>query len=461
MATSNISSLGLGSDGVLSYDVIDQLRAVDERAQLTPITKKLETNDTKQKDLSTLVTMTASLKSATSILADEMSYLKRNTSVSDTALSVNASAGVALQDFTLHIEQLAQRDIYQSKGYISADTALGLSEDTFTFKVGTQEYSIHTSSTSSLNQLKDAINDIASQKLTASVLNVGGESPYRLVLKSNETGKTNTIEFISGLAIEDLKLDKPKNHLQNATDAQIVYNGVEISRPNNVIDDLILGVQITLHNKHATDASSQVLITQDTSDIKQGIETLVKSFNELITNLNASTKYDKDSEVAGTFQGINQINALSNSIRQQLLLVDRFGINVSSYGISLNENGYLDFDTALFNQKMANNPHEVATFFHGKKDDVDGQTEGFFSNFNTLLANYIDSNKGILTLYQNSLVSEKTLLQKEQETTIERLDQRYEAMAARFASYDSLINRLNNQFNALSMMIEASYQDTK
>ena len=37
MATSSISSLGLGSDGVLSYDVIDQFRAADESAQITHI----------------------------------------------------------------------------------------------------------------------------------------------------------------------------------------------------------------------------------------------------------------------------------------------------------------------------------------------------------------------------------------------------------------------------------------
>ncbi len=72
---SSISSLGLGSDGVLSYDIIDKLRAVDEKAQLDPIDAKLTTNQSKQTDLSVLTTLTASLKSETSTLADEMSYL--------------------------------------------------------------------------------------------------------------------------------------------------------------------------------------------------------------------------------------------------------------------------------------------------------------------------------------------------------------------------------------------------
>ena len=37
MANSPISSLGIGSQGVLSYDKIDQLRKVDENATIKPI----------------------------------------------------------------------------------------------------------------------------------------------------------------------------------------------------------------------------------------------------------------------------------------------------------------------------------------------------------------------------------------------------------------------------------------
>ncbi len=460
MAMSNLSSLGLGSDGALSYDVIDKLRAVDERAQLDPITKKLEANSTRQKDLSALVTMTANLKSATSTLSDEMSYLKRTVLVSDSAINVTASSGVAIQDFTLHIDQIAQRDIYQTKAYEALDTSLNLDATSLYLNIGTKEYTIPTTPSTTLTDLKDAINEVPGENITASILNVGGDSPYRLILKSNETGEKNSISFSSNTLTSSLGLDIQDNHLQKASDAHIIYNGVSIVRANNTIDDLIIGLQITLQNKHDAEQSSHIVINQDTSDIKQSLTSLVNAYNELIANLNESTKYDKDSETAGTFQGVSQINSLSASIRGQLLSVDNAGHSIADYGISLNENGYLSFDTSLLNEKMAQNSEDVATFFQGKVSDSGIKTEGFFSHFNTLLSEYIDHNKGILTLYQNTLVSEKNLFTKEKELTIERLDQRYETMAARFASYDSLINKLNNQFNALSLMIEASYKNT-
>nr|MBP9613646.1 flagellar hook protein [Sulfurospirillum sp.] len=127
---SSISSLGLGSDGVLSYDIIDKLKAVDEKTQLDPIDAKLTTNQSKKTDLSVLTTLTASLKSETSTLADEMSYLKRTTTVSNTAVSVTASSGSAIQDFSIHVESLAQRDIYQSNAFALETSTFGGSTTT-------------------------------------------------------------------------------------------------------------------------------------------------------------------------------------------------------------------------------------------------------------------------------------------------------------------------------------------
>ncbi len=457
MATSSISSLGLGSDGVLSYDVIDQLRAADESAQITPIDKKLTTNSTKQTDLTALTTLTATLKSATSTLSDEMSYLKRTTTVSDNAVSVNASSGVSVQDFTLRVDQLAQKDIYQTKGYASSSTALGLSADTFTFSISGKEYSINVTSSTTLDSLKESINEVAGDKITASILNVGGTDPYKLIIKSDETGSNNAITFTAGATTTALGLADTTNHLQTAKNASFVYNGVTITRSSNTIEDLIVGATITLNSKHDVDESSSIAIKQDTTDIKDGIESLVSSYNELIANLNEALTYDSDTETAGTFQGVSQISALSSDIRRQLLAINSSGKSLIDYGISLNDNGYLEFDETAFDEKMTTDSSEVETFFRGETDEDGNTTNGFFTDFNKLLAGYVDSD-GVLSLYSTSLTSEKTSLTKEREATVARLDDRYETMAARFASYDSIISKLNNQFSALSMMIEEAYK---
>jgi len=456
---SSLSSLGLGSDGALSYDVIDQLRAVDEAAQINPIDAKLETNTTKTSDLSILTTMTATLKSSTSSLADEMSYLKRTSSVSNEAVSVTAASGSAIQDFTLRVETLAQRDVYQSDGFASESTALGLTAGTLTLTLNGQDYDVEVTASTTLSDLKEAINDVAGEKVTASVLNVGGTLPQRLIIKSDETGEDNLISFTATDAaiLSSLGLDDVDNHLQIAKNSVFFYNGVSISRDSNTVDDLIVGLTLTLNEEQAADETTTVSVTQDVSDIKSNLESFVSAYNELISNLNESTKYDSDTDAAGTFQGVSQITSLSSDIRRQLLTVDAQGRSLVDYGITLNESGLLELDATVFDSKMSADATDVEDFLRGSTDEDGNVVNGYFTNFNDLLANYITGDESILTLYETSLSSEKTSLAEERTATVNRLDDRYETMAARFAAYDSIINKLNNQFSALSMMIEASY----
>lgn len=468
MASSSLSSLGLGSDGALSYDVIDQLRAVDEKAQINPIDAKLESNTTKTKDLSVLTTMAATLKSATSSLSDEMSYLKRTTAVSNEAVSVTASSGSAIQDFTIRVDKLAQRDIYQTNGFASESTALGLTAGTLTISINGSDYEIDVTASTSLTQLKESINDIAGSKVTASVLNVGGANPQRLIIKSDETGEDNLISFASTNAsiLTSLGLDDTvtsdgdeSNHLQTAQNATFLFNGVSISRATNTIDNLVVGLTITLNEIQETTESTKVSITQDVSDIKTNLESLVSAYNDLISNLNEATKYDIETETAGTFQGVSQITSLSSDMRKQLLTIDASGRSLADYGISLNESGLLEFNASTFDTKMSEDAADVEDFFRGSTDEDGNVLNGFFTDFNDFLARYVSGDSSILSLYEQSLSTEKTSLTKERATTVSRLDDRYETMAARFAAYDSIINKLNNQFSALSMMIESSYNN--
>ena len=802
---SSISSLGLGSDGVLSYDVIDQLRAVDEKAQLDPIDAKLTTNQSKQTDLSVLTTLTASLKSETSTLSDEMSYLKRTTTVSNTAVSVTANAGSAIQDFSIHVESLAQRDIYQSNAFAletstfggstttpagtvvapsatptqGQSTVVGVTESatldfdvadmiagdsitiggltlsatgnmtqaevvaafanlsdgatagnavangawsgtltgfssgaangtsltftsstadtdvadllvsssgtiaaplmtttdgvtpvsgstesssvsfnaadmsygdsitiggltltatgkmtqaevvaafanlsagatagntvangawsgtltgfnsgpvsgtslTFTSTIAntnvadlavsaTQEvggiatvpseytlsltldgktYDLDMTSGTTLTQLKDMINDKTEGKINASIINVGGTNPYRLVIKSAETGESNAISFSSTSisALRNLGLDSASlstNKLQSASNASFTYNGVAVTRSTNTIDDLSSGLTITLNEKQASGVTTNVSIKQNLDDIKSSLTSFVTKYNELLSNLQAATKYDNDKKTAGIFQGVSQINSLKSAMSKQLLTTDELGRSLSDYGLALNSSGVLEFTESTFNTKVSKDAKDVEDFFRGstsyKTNKFAGSTvaagdlsfadqelvingisisfsttgnsaednalalqnainkagisgvqaligknnsvylesktgmdieikgdaakltsigfsatsvyaqsvsrDGVFKDFNELLGSYITGEKSIFKLFEASLTTEKTALTKNRASAVKRIDERYEMMATRFAAYDSIISKLNNQFNALSQMIDAA-----
>lgn len=458
---STISSLGLGSSGVLTNDVLDKLRAVDNAAQITPIDTKITANTTKQSDLSILTTLTATLKSSTSTLSDEMSYLKRTTTTSNEAVSVTAASGSAIQNFSIHVNELAKNDIYQSTGFASNSTALGLATDTLKIKLDGISYSIDTTSTMTLTDLKEKITDSTNGKMTLSVLNTGDTTnPYRLTLKANEMGTNNTLDFsqTSSTLLTALGLDVTTNHLQTASDSSFTYNGVTIKRTTNTISDLAVGLSITLNEKQ-TDATvfTNVSIKQDLTDVKDNLASLVSAYNELMSNLNETTKYDIETKASGSFQSVSQIKALKSSINTQLLSVDEKGRSLIDYGITLNESGILEFDSSVFNTKLTESASDVEDFLRGSTDpSTEISRNGIFKNFNNLLDSYVTGDSSILNLFKTSLITEKTSLTKERLKNIASLDARYDTMSQRFAAYDSIISKLQNQFSSLSLMINQS-----
>ena len=362
MATSSVSSLGLGSDGALSYDTIDQLRKVDETAKLDPIDAKITKNTTKQTDLTSLTSLVTTLETSTNSLASEMSYLKRSSTVSNTAVSITAQSGTTVQDFSLHVTKLAEQDVYQTKAYTSQTSTFASGNDTLKLTINGNDYTFDVTATTTLSELKDKINDKVGDKVTASIINVGGNDPYRLIIKSDTTGIDNAITLSS---TGTTKTDMGLTNIQTAKNAEFTYNGVPVTRSKNTFDDLIKGVSITLNEINTSTANSNVSITQDWSEIKKTVESLVSSYNSLMTKLTDFTKYDTDTKTAGTFQGVSQINTLTREVKKQILSVDSSGRSLADFGIELNTDGQLKLDSAVLNKKIQDDPSGLQEYFRG------------------------------------------------------------------------------------------------
>jgi len=447
---SSISSLGLGSDGALSYNVIDQLRTVDENAIITPIDNKISENKTKTSDLSALTTLTASLKAETSTLSDEMSYLKRTTSSSNDGISVNVDSGAEIQNFTFDVTTMAKRDINESKNFTKTTDTFASADDTINFNIDGKDYTIDVLTTTTIDQFRSKIYDATDGKVTASLLNVGGTDPYKLILKSTDTGANNAITVTSS-GITNGTTDLGITNIQPAGDLDAKFNGVQITRSTNAIDDLITGVTINAN----AEVSSNISIKQDTSTISDSLSSFVSKYNDLMSNLIESTKYDPDTKAAGTFQGTSEIKSLKSDISKSLLAVDSSGRSLSDYGVTLNDAGTLEFDQSVFDSKMTSNSSDVENFFRG-----DGTTKGYFTNFNSMLSGYIDSSSGVLTRYDTQLADEKKTLEENKTTATARLDSRYSTMAKKFAAYDTIISQYNASFQSLSMQISSMVNGT-
>lgn len=205
MATGTLSSLGLGSE-VLNQETLEKLKNADISAKVKPYETKIETNTTKQKALTELTTKLAAFQSAVSSLGDSTAFGKRKVTPSVTgdsaAATLTASNGVSVQNLSVKVEKIAQKDVFQSGG-ITKDTdrvlTTGQQPASFTIMQNGKEYTIKVEASTTYADLAEKINSATDGKVIAKIVSTGEKgTPYRFTLSSKETGADNAISFFAG-----------------------------------------------------------------------------------------------------------------------------------------------------------------------------------------------------------------------------------------------------------------------
>lgn len=443
-----LSSLGLGS-GVLNYDVIDKLKEADKAVMIDPIDKKYDLTKQKEKDLSNITMLTSSLKTSILDLANGTFYAKRSAGVNGDGVKVSVNDGVDPQEISMTVNQLAQRDVLESKGFASGTTSVTDRDTTMTLTIDGQAFSLDVKAGTTLEQLRDQINEATDGRIEASILDTGGTDPMHLILKSSETGADQAITaaFDDGDDTTDNDDFLSLANVQSAQDAEFVYNGVTVTRASNTVDDLLPGVTFELLRADPS-APNTIDIVQDTEGIADSMQTFVDTYNSWINAMNDATNFDQEKGTAGIFQGESIIRQLKTDVSRTLFGVTPTGQGVATYGISVNEDGLISFDRSTFTEALQNDGETLMKTFSDEND-------GIFARLNDLLANATDSVDGSLTLLDNQYKNDEKRLQAERDRNLEILDARYNTMAMQFAMYDEMIGKLNNNFMALQSMIDA------
>ncbi len=424
MAFGSLSSLGFGS-GVLTQETIDKLKEAEQQARVNPYTTKIEENTTKQKDLTEIKTKLSTFQSAVSSLGDATAFAKRKVVASITdnpPASLTATSGVALQSMNINVTQLAQKDVYQSKGlandtgFINASLA---SATNLTFFSKGKEYTVTIDKNTTYSDLVDKINSTTGGEIVAKMVNTGEkDTPYRLTLTSKETGEDSAISFYPGAkngngkyevdsnATEVFKslgwnldekalntegfdpatskkgvgiIDDAENplHIQQAQNANFTMDGIKMTRSSNTITDIGVGITLTLNKTGEINFDIQ----QDSESITQAMQEMVDAYNDLVLNLNAATDYNSETGTKGSLQGVTEVNSIRSSIVSILFqsqsvdgtVEDASGNKVSAkvmlslqdYGLSMTESGTLNFDSSAFESKVKEDTAMAESFFSG------------------------------------------------------------------------------------------------
>lgn len=197
------SDVGLVS-GINFKEIVAKIIEL-ERRPITLLEQKKTGFQNTAAELNSLSVQLSALKSKASALAS-LSHLNTNTvsvtksSTGAELLSATANSSAVPGSYQVKVNQLAQAHTVASQGFVDqSTTAVSSTGGTFAFKVGSagKTTSVSVSSTTTLVQLRDAIN-AAGGDATASILNDGSASnPYRLVLTAKKSGAANTITITS------------------------------------------------------------------------------------------------------------------------------------------------------------------------------------------------------------------------------------------------------------------------
>lgn len=123
----------------------------------------------------------------------------------------------------------------------------------------------------------------------------------------------------------------------------------------------------------------------------------------------------------------------------------------------------MSFNSSTFTSKFNADTALSEKFFSGMTTvSANGNTttvDGLFTSLNTLVGRYTGFN-GIVDMLAAGSSNEIKTLNENKKRSEAVLEARYEAMSARFAQYDALISRLNNQFSSLQQQISMAVNGT-
>lgn len=216
----------------------------------------------------------------------------------DNVLTATADTSATASRHQVKVNQLADYKRYASLSAsaltddtnATSSTALGLAGSfQITAAGGTAEESLIVITTAdTLKSISDKINQ-ADAGVEATIVD------GRLLIKSNTMGTAGDFAITTGdqpdanneTILNKLGLTAP---ITEAQDAEIVYQGLTITRSSNSVDNLISGVTLNLVSESAT--SITLTINNDTSKAVDAISSFVDQYNYLMMFINEYTAVD-------------------------------------------------------------------------------------------------------------------------------------------------------------------------
>lgn len=521
VSTYDYSMIGsIGSDAVQSVngEMINKMRAAEERGTLASIDRKLESWDLETEKIDEIkakVTEFAGIMNFFDISSDENVFNQVLTETTGDSVMFDAVKTAGLDEGTtkIWVEQLAQKDVFQSEkiGAVGMDEDSNISVgqtvgdnisievdgETFVFNAYTLDDDGVTTTAKSYKTLAAEI--AANSKLQASYEAVGTNTDdpanpyteYRMIIKSEESGVENsltitynndddadgtaTVDDADQTGFNSLFGDMSSgsaNHVMEAKNLKAKVDGVAFDIASNT---LTLSGNLTMTAVKTNDPldetdTTNITITKDTSAALIAVQELATQYNSIIELVNEElNSAESDIEDKSTLRTI--LADIKN------MFFANYGADTIEWGTDKDEYG----DIVYNHSNVTNNDKNLFNYgfsldqYGNLSVDTDDFTEALTDNLDDLQALFVgahenkglgtqlneyltglDGYEGLLSSYSEKMDDRKETITEDREKEVKNLDAKYDIMAQQFSEYASVISQMESTFSGLEMMIKQS-----
>lgn len=315
---------------------------------------------------------------------------------------------------------------------------------------GSQNLKIETDDDDTLNDLIEKLN-AAGSPLTATTLSVGA-SGSRLVLNSKATGALSRFQIDSSIAGLNFSETSQAQDALIAVGASDTSGGILIQSNSNTFDGSIAGINLTIVDTSET--AIDINVSNDDSGISKSLDLMVTQFNKVIDKIKSVASYDSVTNVSGLLYGDTEVLRIQSTFSTLFSsrLVNGSIRSIAELGVSINDQGKLEFDKTRFEKRLSDDPEAVRQFFSKEKT-------GFSARAKTMIDSLSGENNS--ALISKNLALQSKIEQNNARVTFltARLDRQRERLLNSFYKMETAIQKIQSSqssVNSLSNLLNSS-----
>lgn len=466
MASPILPSVGLGS-GINIGSIVTALVDSDKAAKQAQITRQTTTT-------TAAISGVAQLKSALATYQAALDKLSSSTtpaflgfaatSSDEKSVKATATNSAVSGTYSIAVGNLATSSKVATAP-IDATTASAIPSGKLEItQNGIQFYSVDISKTSTLQEVRDAVNDqLKSQNISANIITDANGS--RLVFGSTTTGAGTDISVTGTQGLEFLNVDGSKLMKDTAVggvpgagtvsafalDAKYSVDGLELTSASNTVSGAVSGLSFNL----IAQGTSTVTVATNTDGLKASLQTFVDAYNNLVKTVGTLTKRTADADgnltKPAALTGDSTPNAILAAVKSELSTANGAGGNLtvlSQLGISTEKDGTLSFTAAKFTAALNDKKlgSDIQTLFTGDT--------GLLARMGNAIKPFTASD-GILSTKNTSLTRQQTKLADDQAALDRRVATLTEVLTKKYNAMDLLVGQLKATASNITSMFEA------